>query len=428
MGRELIVLGVAFLLAGTLARLGRRIGLPTIPLFMLAGILVGPYTPGPVLFDHPEDLELLAAFGLIFLLFYLGVEFSVQDVADRGRRLLVSAGLYLALNISAGLVLGFALGWGTREAFVIAGATGISSSAIVTKTLVELRRLGNPETGLILGIIVLEDLFLAFYLAALAPVLGGADSAAEAALLALRAFAFLAVLAVAARFGGPHLSRLLDAGDDELLVVLFVGLALLVAGVAYQLGVSDAIGAFMAGLLIAGTAVARRVERLVLPLRDAFAAVFFFAFGLSIDPGDLGPVVVPALAAIALSLVLAVVAGTAAARINHLDRTAAANVAFSVVARGEFALILVALAEQAGLDERLAPFVALYVLVLAVASPVLASRSGFLARLLPERLLPYRTPPADPDAEAPPAADATPPAERSADPGASAPHCNTSDA
>src|SRR4051794_14069800 len=166
MGRELIVLGVAFLLAGTLARLGRRIGLPTIPLFMLAGILVGPYTPGPVLFDHPEDLELLAAFGLIFLLFYLGVEFSVQDVADRGRRLLVSAGLYLALNISAGLVLGFALGWGTREAFVIAGATGISSSAIVTKTLVELRRLGNPETGLILGIIVLEDLFLAFYLAA----------------------------------------------------------------------------------------------------------------------------------------------------------------------------------------------------------------------------------------------------------------------
>src|SRR5690606_24396911 len=98
MGRELIVLGAAFLLSGLLARGGRRVGLPTIPLFMLAGIAVGPNTPGPVLFEHPEDLELLAAFGLIFLLFYRGVEFSVDDLTGGGRRLLASAGVYLFLN------------------------------------------------------------------------------------------------------------------------------------------------------------------------------------------------------------------------------------------------------------------------------------------------------------------------------------------
>ena len=132
MGRELIVLGLAFLLAGLLARIGRRIGLPTIPLFVGAGILAGPNTPGPVLFAHPEDLELLAAFGLIFLLFYLGVEFSLEDLTSGGRTLLTSAALYLTLNIGAGLLLGFAIGWGTKEAFIIAGATGISSSAIVT--------------------------------------------------------------------------------------------------------------------------------------------------------------------------------------------------------------------------------------------------------------------------------------------------------
>ncbi|MEZ5205788.1 MAG: cation:proton antiporter [Acidimicrobiales bacterium] len=90
-----MVLGLAFLLAGSLARLGRRAGLPTIPLFMLAGIIVGPNTPGPVLFEHPEDLELLAAFGLIFLLFYLGVEFSVEDLTGGGRKLLATAGTYL---------------------------------------------------------------------------------------------------------------------------------------------------------------------------------------------------------------------------------------------------------------------------------------------------------------------------------------------
>lgn len=388
MGHDLVVLGAAFLLAGLLARGGRRIGLPTIPLFMLAGIIVGPNTPGPVLFENPGELELLAAFGLIFLLFYLGVEFSVDDLTGGGRKLLASAALYLVLNVGVGLAFGFALGWGTQEAFVIAGVTGISSSAIVTKLLVELRRLANPETRLILGIIVLEDLFLALYLAALAPVLGQADSAGEAALLFGRAAAFLVVLGLLARYGAAWVGKLISARDDELLVVLFVGFALLVAGVAYQLGVSDAIGAFMAGLVVAGTAVARRVERLVLPLRDAFAAVFFFAFGLSIDPSDIGPVVVPVLVAIVMSLGLAIVAAVGAARINGLDRGAAANVAFSIVARGEFALILVALAVEAGLDGRLVPFVAVYVLVLAVLSPILASRSDVVGRIIPARLFP----------------------------------------
>ena len=388
MGRDLIVLGVAFLLAGLLARAGRRVGLPTIPLFMAAGILAGPNTPGPVLFSDEHELELLAAFGLIFLLFYLGVEFSFEDLTGGGSRLLGSAALYLGLNVGAGLVFGFLLGWGTKEAFVMAGATGISSSAIVTKILVELRRLANPETRLILGIIVLEDLFLALYLAALAPVLGHADTAGGALLLFARAFAFLAVLGLVARYGSRWVGKVVSAREDELLVVLFVGFALLVAGIAFQLGVSDAIGAFMAGLVLAGTAAARRIERLVMPLRDAFAAIFFFAFGLSIDPGDIGTVIVPAVLAIVMSLVLAVVAAIGAARINHLDRQAAANVAFSVVARGEFALILVALATEAGLDDRLAPFVAVYVLAPAVISPTLASRSSWAGRIIPARLVP----------------------------------------
>ena len=388
MGRELIVLGLAFLLAGLLARVGRRIGLPTIPLFVGAGMLAGPNTPGPVLFAHPEDLELLAAFGLIFLLFYLGVEFSMDDLTSGGRTLLTSAGLYLVLNVGAGLALGFVIGWGTKEAFIIAGATGISSSAIVTKLLVELKRLKNPETSLILGIIVLEDLFLALYLAALAPVLGTASGTGEAVLLFLRALAFLIALALVARYGRAVVGRVVSAPDDELLVVLFVGFALLVAGVAYQLGVSDAIGAFMAGLVLSGTAVRKRVERLVLPLRDAFGALFFFHFGLIIDPGEIGKVALPAFAAVCTSLLLALVAAIGAARLNRLGRVQAANIAFAVVARGEFALILAVLATEAGLDQRLTPFVGVYVLALAVISPVLSMRSESLARLIPTRLLP----------------------------------------
>ena len=114
--------------------------------------------------------------------------------------------------------------------------------------LVELGRLGNPETRLILGIIVIEDLFLALYLAALAPVLGQADGLAESLLLFGRSFAFLAVLGLVARFGGPVVEKLIRSRDDELLTISFFGFAVLLAGLAEVIGVSDAIGAFMAGL------------------------------------------------------------------------------------------------------------------------------------------------------------------------------------
>jgi CPA2 family monovalent cation:H+ antiporter-2 len=144
----------------------------------------------------------------------------------------------------------------------------------------------------------------------------------------------------------------------------------------------------MAGLVLSGTAVRKRVERLVLPLRDAFGALFFFHFGLIIDPGEIGKVALPAFAAVCTSLLLALVAAVGAARLNHMGRVEAANIAFSVVARGEFALILAVLATNAGLDQRLTPFVGVYVLALAIISPVLSMRSESLARLIPARLLP----------------------------------------
>jgi len=387
-GRELVALGAALLVAGVLARAGRRIGLPTIPLFMAAGILTGPYTPGPVLIRDPADLGLLTTLGLILLLFHLGLEFSLDDLLAGGRKLLVAGAVYLALNLSAGLAVGSSLGWGGRETLVIAGIVGISSSAIVTKLVIELRRLANPETGLLLGIIVVEDVFLAIYLALLQPVLGETEGAGEAVLAVAKGVAFLLLLVAVARWGRGVVGRLLGTGDDELLTVCFVGLAVLVAGVAANVGVSDAIGAFLAGQVVAGTSVAHRVERLVLPLRDLFAAMFFFAFGLSVDPGALSSVAGPVLIAVTVTVIGCIIAGVFAARIQKLGAYAAANIGLTVLARGEFSLILASLALAAGLDGRIGPFTAGYVLVLAIAGPLAASRSHVLAARFPARLFP----------------------------------------
>lgn len=388
MGDTLVAVGGAFLAAAIFARAGRRIGLPTIPFFMAAGVIFGPNTPGIALVDHPEDLELLAALGLILLLFHLGLEFSLNDLMAGGRRLVGIGATYLLLNVGGGFLFGLLLGWGTDEALVIAGAVGISSSAIVTKLLIELRRLANPESGLILGVIVVEDIFLALYLALLQPVLGDAEGHVDAAVQFLTAFAFLVLLGLVARFGAGVVGRLIATSDDELLTVSFVGIAILVAGIAEELGVSDAIGAFMAGLVLAESPAAPRIERLVLPLRDAFAAAFFFAFGLTIDPGEAQAVAGPVAIAVVLSLILNVAAGVIAARLQGFGRNAAANIGLTILGRGEFSLILATLAVTAGLDDRIAPFVALYVLALAILGPLLAARSTTFARLLPPWLFP----------------------------------------
>ncbi|WNF27029.1 cation:proton antiporter [Streptomyces sp. C11-1] len=376
-------MGGAFLAAAVLARLGGRIGLPTIPLFILAGILLGPHTPGYTLLSNPHDLEMLSALGLVLLLFYLGLEFHMDDLRTGGRKMAVAGGTYLALNVGAGLAFGFALGWGTSEALVLAGVLGISSSAIVTKILVDLGRIGNPETRPILGIIVVEDVFLALYLAALQPILSGADSLSAALIDGGKAFGFLLLLALAARFGTRIIGKLMNTKDDELLVISFLGAAVFVAGVSEMFGVADAIGAFMVGLMLGSTSAGDRILKLVHPLRDAFGAIFFFAFGLSIDPGDLPSVLWPVLAAVALTLAMNVAAGLAAARVYSFGAQATANIATTLVARGEFALILATMAAAAGLDERLSPFIAGYVLLLAVLAPLAAGRSHWLARILP---------------------------------------------
>jgi CPA2 family monovalent cation:H+ antiporter-2 len=326
---------------------------------------------------------MLSALGLVLLLFYLGLEFHMDDLKTGGRKMALAGGTYLTLNVGAGLGFGFALGWGTSEALVLAGVLGISSSAIVTKVLVDTGRLGNPETKPILGIIVVEDIFLALYLAALQPILSGADSLAAAVMDGGKAFGFLLLLALAARFGTRLVGRLFDTKDDELLVISFLGAAVFVAGVSEWFGVADAIGAFMVGLMLGSTASGDRIRTLVHPLRDAFGAIFFFAFGLSIDPGDLPVVLWPVLAAVAVTLLMNVLAGLGAARVYGFGAGPAANISTTLLARGEFALILATMAAGAGLDERLSPFIAGYVLLLAVLGPLAAGRSEWLARVLP---------------------------------------------
>ena len=375
LGEELLVLGLLFVIAYVLGRLGKLIGLPAIPIYMLVGLLASPYTGWfPLNFDS-ADVELVAVFGLILLLFNLGLEFDQDAFFGNVRALLLSGGTRIVINFGIGFGFGLLVGWGTREALIIAGMTATSSSAIVTKLLIELRRLANRETPVILGIAVVEDVFIALYLAIVTVIISGETELWPIVLKLAISFAFLVVMFALARFGGRFISRLIQTKDDELFTILFFGLAVAFGGIGELLGVSDAIEAFLIGLVLGATRFRQRIEALALPMRDVFAAFFFLNFGLALDVSRFGGVVWPVIAAVIMTLVINTAGGQLIAYFNKLSAAEGINVSAMLQNRGEFVLILATLAAAAGLDDRLTPFAGLYVLIMAVIGPILTVNS-----------------------------------------------------
>lgn len=375
LGEELLVLGLLFVIAYVLGRLGKLVGLPAIPIYMLVGLLASPYTGWfPLNFDS-ADVELVAVFGLILLLFNLGLEFDQDAFFGNVRALLLSGGTRIVINFGIGFVFGLWVGWGSREALIIAGMTATSSSAIVTKLLIELRRLANRETPVILGIAVVEDVFIALYLAIVTVIISGETELGPIILKLGISFGFLVVMFALARYGGRFVSRLIQTKDDELFTILFFGLAVAFGGIGELLGVSDAIGAFLIGLVLGATRFRQRIEALALPMRDVFAAFFFLSFGLALDVSKFGAVVWPVLVAVVMTLIVNTAGGQLIAYFNKLSAAEGINVSAMLQNRGEFALILATLAAAAGLDARLTPFAGLYVLIMAIVGPILTVNS-----------------------------------------------------
>ena len=382
LGEELLTLGVLFVIAYILGRVGKLIGLPAIPIYMLVGLVASPNTHFFPLSFESADVELIAVFGLILLLFSLGLEFDQDEFYGNAGSLLVSGGTRLAINMGAGFALGIWIGWGTREALIIAGMTAASSSAIITKLIIELRRLTNRETPTILGIMVLEDVFIAIYLAIVGVILSGSTDVWAIVMQLAISFTFLIVMFVVARWGGKFVSKLVQTKDDELFTILFFGLAVAFGGIGELLGVSDAIGAFLIGLVLGATRFRGRIEQFALPLRDVFGAFFFLNFGLALDVSTFGEVVVPVAVAVVMTLVINTGGGQLIAWQNKLTKAEGLNVSAMLQNRGEFALILATLAVGAGLDARLTPFAGLYVLCMAIIGPIIAVNSEKIAGVI----------------------------------------------
>lgn len=369
--------------------LAGRLGISAIPIWIGAGILLGPHEPRTFsLIEDSEGIDILSRIGIALLLFFLGLEFSLERLTQARRLVVVGGALDLVVNGAAGLALGFVLLGPGPEAVLFAGLVYISSSGIITRALFDLRRLADDETDLVLGVLVFEDLAIAEFLGVAAALASGAAvGGSEIGLTALIALAFVAAFLVASRYAHLLLDRVTPRLDREQLLFAALAIALGGAALAEVAGLSEAIGALLAGILLSGCAARDQIEAQLLGLRDFAAAIFFFAFGLAIDLSQTGRVAWWLLAAVPVAIAAKLGGGYLAGRATGFSARRSINVGTSLVARGEFTIILAQLAATgAALDpefrERVGAFAGILVLSTAVAGVLLMRESRRLGRLL----------------------------------------------
>jgi CPA2 family monovalent cation:H+ antiporter-2 len=370
----LIELGAILLGLAVLARLAGVAGLSPIPLYLLAGLAIGEGGVLPVA-TAEGFIEIGASIGVVLLLFLLGLEYSSRELVGELRRGLPGGALDIALNFAPGAVAGIALGWDLLAVVALGGVTYVSSSGIVAKLLSDFGWLGNRETPSVLTILVLEDLAMAAFLPILAVLALGAGLGGGLLSIAVAMGLVTAILVVADRFSEP-ISRMVFVPSDEALLLSILGITLITAGIAEQVNVSAAVGAFLVGIAVSGEA-AERASQLIAPLRDLFAAVFFIVFGIATDPGAIPPVLLPAMTLAVVTAGTKLLTGwwvAVRAGVGPRGRRRAGTL---LIARGEFSIVIAGLAAPASaFGDSLAALAAAYVLIMAVTGPVAARFSG----------------------------------------------------
>lgn len=384
-------LAVTIVLLGGLGLAASRFGLSAIPAYLVAGIVLGPNEPTEIVLVQPSEVTaFVAEIGLVFLLFFLGLEFSFERILRSGRHLALGGPVDLLLNATLGFAVGVLAFGLSLAAVVLAAGIYMSSSAIAVKGLSDFRRLADDETDLVLAILVFEDIVIAAVLGLAAT--GGASAAGSAGTAGV-AVAFVAASLAASRWLAKPIDRLLGRLDAEFFLLAVFGLVVGMAALAKALDISEAIGALMAGVILSETSVRREIEERFLAVRDVFGALFFFVFGLTIDLGAVGDVGWVVAVALVAGVVGKLATGFVAGRLGGFGPRRSLNAGTALVARGEFTVVLAQLAAAnaaiaASVREDLAAIAGLLVLTSAVVGIALMRSSKQIGRALlpPPRL------------------------------------------
>jgi CPA2 family monovalent cation:H+ antiporter-2 len=370
-------LAVVLCVAAVTTVLFQRLKQPVVLGYLLAGMVVGPYVPIPI---HAEShtVEVLAELGVILLMFSLGIEFSLTKLLRVGGTAGFVAIVQCSLMLWLGYVIGQAFGWSHVESIFAGAIVAISSTTIIVKAFEE-QGVKGSFTQVVFGILIVEDLIAILLLTILTTISSGEElSALEVGRAVGHLAVFLAIVMVVGLFVVPRLIRaVVNLNRAETTVVASVGIAFGFAMLAATFGYSVALGAFLAGALVAESGVEKTVEHLVQPVRDIFAAIFFVSVGMLIDPEQIAThwlVVLVFLVAVVVGKILSVTVG---AFLTGQGVQNSMKTGMSLAQIGEFSFIIAGVGLATGATDRL-----LYSMAVAV-SAITTLLTPWLIRISP---------------------------------------------
>jgi len=362
-----------------------RVGLSAIPAYLLAGLLLGPNEPKVLALIRPSEVtDFVAEIGIVFLVFFLGLEFTLGRLARSHRHVFVGGAIDLIVNGAIGLVVGVAAFGLSFGALILAAAIYVSSSAITVKGLIDFRRLADDETDLVLAILVAEDIVIALVLGFAS---GGGGELVNTLGIVAKAIGFIAAALAVSKWLRRPIDLLLDQLPREVFLLAVFSFVVGSAALSSELGLSQAIGALMAGVVLSETGAREEIEERFFSFRDVFAALFFFVFGLSIDVSAVGRIGWLLALAVTLTVASKVGGGFLAGMAGGYTRRQSFNAGVALVAHGEFTIILAQVAAAnpqiaRATQDRLVAFAGLYVLATATLGLILMKESKSLGRWL----------------------------------------------
>ncbi len=379
---ELGIMIAALAIGGSIAH---YINQSDIPLFILLGIAFGPYGMGRFLDFHIgstraayEFIELGAELGVIFLLFFMGLSFSLKKLR-RQSDVIVGIGTLDLLNFAPGILIGYWFYQDLLAAFLIGGIVYISSSAVISKSIMDLGWEKTPEADRMLGGLIFEDLVIIFYLAVMSSVLLGDGADLRSIAIDIGIAVVFVIILVGTMFLKPGLyNKILKTESDELFVLRAIGIIGLVAGIAVTLGLSEAVAAFFVGVAFAGSDHLSKIQKHLYSERYLFGGIFFFWIGLETDPllfRGIGTILVLIVIASSLYKFFTMYYGS---KFFHTDTESSTIAGLGMITRGEFSLIVAALASEAVgvydvplFTETIPAFAVSYVLVMSIIGTML---------------------------------------------------------
>ncbi|MGD6810056.1 MAG: cation:proton antiporter [Candidatus Bathyarchaeia archaeon] len=367
-------LSVLLVISAVVALIFYKLKQPIVIGYLIAGIIIGPYTPPFSLVSHVEILNVFAEIGVILLLFTIGLEFPISKLRSIGRVVIGVSAIEISLMLIVSWILGNALGWSFYDTLFLGAALASSSTTIISKVLSDMGKIKETPSIIMLGILVVEDITVVVMLAMFQNVaIANTFSLTSSLVLLLKLVAFIGgTLLIGSMLVPKVIDRIAKIGNNELLYILMLGICFAFSIMANQLGFSAAIGAFLIGVVVAKARCREQINREIEPLQYIFGAIFFVSMGALMDVNQISVYWLPALLVTFAVLGTKLVTCGLGTRLFGYDNKTSLRVGLGMAQIGEFAFIVVKAGQDLGvISDFLLPIVAVATIITSFATPYL---------------------------------------------------------